>query len=90
MRIALLTNILAPYRMPVLRSIAATRGWRLRIFTNAATEFDRSWQVDPRTCSTSSPPGSTCQLRSNSVAALVKMRRRQPRVAAIERKTGIR
>ena len=47
MRIALLTNILAPYRMPVLRSIAATRGWRLRIFTNAATEFDRSWQVDP-------------------------------------------
>jgi glycosyltransferase involved in cell wall biosynthesis len=47
MRVALLTNILPPYRVPVYRALADTPGWRLRIFTNAHTEFDRSWQVDP-------------------------------------------
>ncbi len=47
MRVALLTNILTPYRLPVFRSLAETRGWRLRIFTNAETEFDRAWRVDP-------------------------------------------
>lgn len=45
-RIALLTNIVPPYRVPVYRALADTPGWRLRVFTNAETEFDRSWQVD--------------------------------------------
>ena len=47
MRVALLTNILPPYRVPVYRALADTPGWQLRVFTNAETEFDRSWQVDP-------------------------------------------
>lgn len=47
MRVALLTNILPPYRVPLYRALADTPGWQLRIFTNARTEFDRSWQVDP-------------------------------------------
>jgi len=46
MRVALLTNIVPPYRVPVYRALADTPDWRLRVFTNAATEFDRSWQVD--------------------------------------------
>jgi glycosyltransferase involved in cell wall biosynthesis len=45
-RVALLTNIVPPYRVPVYRALADTPGWRLRVFTNAETEFDRSWQVD--------------------------------------------
>jgi glycosyltransferase involved in cell wall biosynthesis len=45
-RVALSTNILAPYRVPVFRALAATPGWQLRIFTNAESEFDRSWRVD--------------------------------------------
>ena len=46
MRVALVTNIVAPYRVPVLRRLAATPGWQLRIFISAVTEFDRSWVVD--------------------------------------------
>jgi glycosyltransferase involved in cell wall biosynthesis len=46
MRVALLTNIVPPYRVPLYRALADTPGWQLRIFTNAHTEFDRSWQVD--------------------------------------------
>jgi len=46
MRVALLTNIVPPYRVPVYRALADTPGWRLRVFTNAESEFDRSWQVD--------------------------------------------
>jgi len=45
-RVALVTNIVAPYRVPVFRRLAETPGWQLRIFTSAETEFDRSWSVD--------------------------------------------
>jgi glycosyltransferase involved in cell wall biosynthesis len=45
-RVALVTNIVSPYRAPVFRRLAETPGWRLRIFTSAATEFDRTWSVD--------------------------------------------
>jgi glycosyltransferase involved in cell wall biosynthesis len=41
MRVALLTNILTPYRVPVYRELAATPGWELRVLLSAATEFDR-------------------------------------------------
>jgi len=46
MRVALVTNIVPPYRIPLFRRLAETPGWRLRIFTSAATEFDRAWNVD--------------------------------------------
>ena len=46
MRVALVTNIVPPYRVPVFRRLAETPGWRLRVFTSAWTEFDRSWSVD--------------------------------------------
>ncbi len=46
MRVALLTNLVPPYRAPVFRALAATPGWQLRVFTNAETEFDRSWQPE--------------------------------------------
>jgi glycosyltransferase involved in cell wall biosynthesis len=47
MRVALLTNILPPYRVPVFRALATTPGWQLRVLLNARSEFDRSWEVDP-------------------------------------------
>jgi glycosyltransferase involved in cell wall biosynthesis len=46
MRVALLTNILAPYRLPVFRELAKTPGWTLRVMLCARSEFDRSWRVD--------------------------------------------
>ena len=42
MRVALLTNILAPYRMPVFHALAETPDWKLRVFVNAKSEFDRA------------------------------------------------
>jgi len=45
-RAALLTNILTPYRVPVYRALARMPGWSWRVFTNASSEFDRSWRVD--------------------------------------------
>jgi glycosyltransferase involved in cell wall biosynthesis len=45
-RVALLTSIPAPYRVPVYRSLSHTPGWRLRVFASAESEFDRSWDVD--------------------------------------------
>ena len=47
MRVALLTNILPPYRVPVFHALATTPGWRLRVLLNARSEFNRSWEVDP-------------------------------------------
>jgi glycosyltransferase involved in cell wall biosynthesis len=46
MRVALLTNIVPPYRIPVYQALAATPGWTLRVFVSADSEFDRSWRVD--------------------------------------------
>lgn len=46
MRVALLTPILAPYRVAAFRALSDTPGWTLRIMVNAESKFDRSWQVD--------------------------------------------
>ena len=46
MRVAFLTNIVSPYRRPVFEQLAATEGWKLRLFVNARNEFDRKWTVD--------------------------------------------
>jgi len=46
MRVALVTNIVPPYRVPVYQALAATPGWTLRVFVSADSEFDRSWPVD--------------------------------------------
>jgi glycosyltransferase involved in cell wall biosynthesis len=45
-RVALVTNILSPYRVPVFRRLASAPGLELRVFTSARSEFDRSWSVD--------------------------------------------
>jgi glycosyltransferase involved in cell wall biosynthesis len=41
-RVALLTNILTPYRLPVYRDLAATPGWELRVLLSAVDE--PGWQ----------------------------------------------
>ena len=46
MRVALLTNILTPYRLPVYRALARRTGEHWRVLVNARSEFDRDWQVD--------------------------------------------
>lgn len=59
LRVAFSTNIISPYRRPVLQNLAATPGWQLRVFVNQRTEFDRDWTgtcegvdvVQPRTWS---------------------------------------
>ena len=38
MRVALLTNILPGYRVPVLRALAETPGWQLRVFLSSGSE----------------------------------------------------
>ncbi|HXK21903.1 MAG TPA: glycosyltransferase family 4 protein [Myxococcota bacterium] len=43
MRVALLTNTLTPYRLPVYRELGATPGWQLRIFLSA--ESEPHWDV---------------------------------------------
>jgi glycosyltransferase involved in cell wall biosynthesis len=40
--VALLTNILSPYRLPVYRDLAETPGWQLRVFVGA--ESNRDWE----------------------------------------------
>ena len=57
MRVALLTNILAPYRVPVFRVLAETEGWTLRVFVNAQSEFDRSWEIDAEGLDVEQLPG---------------------------------
>jgi len=37
MRVALLTNILPAYRVPVFRALAATPGWQLRVFLSSGS-----------------------------------------------------
>ncbi|MFT4512546.1 MAG: hypothetical protein ACI89X_002217 [Planctomycetota bacterium] len=43
MRVAFLTNVISPYRAPLLEKLAETTGWDLRVFINAGNEFDRAW-----------------------------------------------
>ena len=42
MRVALLTNILPVYRVPVFRALAATPGWQLRVFLSSGSECPRT------------------------------------------------
>ncbi len=46
MRVVFLTNIVSPYRRPVFERLANTPGWDFHVLTNAASEFDLSWDVD--------------------------------------------
>lgn len=46
MRVALLTNLLTPYRLPVYRDLAATPGWQLRVFLSAASDPSRRRALD--------------------------------------------
>ena len=62
MRVLLLTNILAPYRVPAFQALAATPGLTLRVLVNAATEFDRSWTVDPGGLDVETLPGAAVVL----------------------------
>lgn len=45
-RVAFLTNIVSPYRLPVFKHLAETPSWDFRVFVDAEKEFDRSWDVD--------------------------------------------
>jgi glycosyltransferase involved in cell wall biosynthesis len=61
MRVALLTNILPVYRVPVFRALAATPGWKLRVFLSEgspcpdAADFDvevvKTWSWQRRIAS---------------------------------------
>jgi len=42
-KVAFLSNVIAPYRVPLFEELAATPGWQLCVFVNAGNEFDRSW-----------------------------------------------
>jgi len=45
-RVALLTNEIPPYRVPVYRELAATPGWDFEVFTCIDREQDRLWNVE--------------------------------------------
>lgn len=45
MRVAWVTNIVAPYRVPVLRGLARALG-AFRVFVSARSEPDRTWDVE--------------------------------------------
>ena len=46
MRVALVTNFVPPYRVPVYRALAETPDWTLRVMTSAESDYNRSWLVD--------------------------------------------
>ena len=46
MRVALLTNILPAYRVPVFRALAATPGWQLRVFLSSGSEQPANHGLD--------------------------------------------
>ncbi|WP_390674559.1 glycosyltransferase family 4 protein [Algisphaera agarilytica] len=50
MRVAFLTNIVSPYRLPVFQRLAQTPDWDFRVMVNAMSEFDRSWAVSHNAC----------------------------------------
>ncbi|HEX7642752.1 MAG TPA: glycosyltransferase family 4 protein [Burkholderiaceae bacterium] len=52
MKIALITNELAPYRTPVFSRLAATPGIELHIFTCIEREPNRFWTYPPMNCGT--------------------------------------
>lgn len=66
MRVALLTNIPTPYRVPVYRALAATPGWELRVFVSARSEFERSWSVDTSGLDVEQVPGLSLRGRTRT------------------------
>jgi len=49
MRVALVTNILPGYRVPVFRALARTEGWQLRIFLSDSSEAPANHGLDVET-----------------------------------------
>jgi len=47
MRVAIVTNIPAPYRLPVYQSLAEASGIELCLFFASGREPDREWNVNP-------------------------------------------
>jgi glycosyltransferase involved in cell wall biosynthesis len=45
-KVAFLTNIISPYRLPVFRKLSETPEWNFKIFTDADMEFDRAWRTE--------------------------------------------
>ena len=45
-RVAVLTNIISPYRKPMYAALHQSPDWELRLFIDAQSEFDRDWSVD--------------------------------------------
>lgn len=43
MRIALATNYMPPYRIPLYAALNETSGWELKVFCSCEMEFDRQW-----------------------------------------------
>lgn len=44
LRIALATNFVSPFRIPLFTALASTRGWDFMVFTSCKMEFDRQWE----------------------------------------------
>ena len=45
LRVALLTNENAPYRVPLYTELGNTEGWQFRVYTCIDREHDRLWEV---------------------------------------------
>jgi N-acetylglucosaminyldiphosphoundecaprenol N-acetyl-beta-D-mannosaminyltransferase len=45
-RVALLTNIVSPYRKPLYAALGNTPNWDFRLYIDAHSEFDRDWSVE--------------------------------------------
>jgi glycosyltransferase involved in cell wall biosynthesis len=45
LRVALLVNENAPYRLPLYRSLASTPHWDFKVFTSIDREYNRMWEV---------------------------------------------
>jgi glycosyltransferase involved in cell wall biosynthesis len=48
-RVALATNIISPYRVPLYAALGSTPNWEFKLFSCCEMEFDRQWMpaVDP-------------------------------------------
>ena len=74
MRVALLTNILSPYRMPAFRALAHTPEWTLRVFVNAEGEFtdygyDQRERLGPVSLPVQDRPGINLPKREGKLAS---------------------
>jgi glycosyltransferase involved in cell wall biosynthesis len=47
MRVALATNYIPPYRIPLYSELGSTPGWDFRVFCSSESEFDRQWVSEP-------------------------------------------